>query len=254
MRREDFTDRRRGEPEGAVALGRLRWLTRALLALAVALAAVTALLWAAQRPRFDFHRIDIVGELRHVSRAEIRTAIAGHLAGTFFTLRLGQARAAFEAIPWVASASVRRVWPDRLVVRLVERHALGVWSDGRVLSEDGLLFDGNPAEAELDGAQIEFAGPPRFAAEAAGRLRAFSAALAAVPTTVAALEISDRASWTLRTPGGQRFELGRDEPPGSVQARLDAVVAAYPTVLAQLGGPPRRIDARYDNGFAATKP
>jgi cell division protein FtsQ len=254
MRRAQFAERRRGEPDGAVALGRLRWMTRALLALALAVAAAAALLWAAQRPRFDVRRIDVVGELRHVSRAQIRNAIAGRLAGTFFTLRLGQARAAFEAIPWVASASVRRVWPDRLVVHLVERRALGVWSDGRVLSDDGQLFDGNPAEAELDGAQIEFSGPPRYAAEAAARLRGFAASLAAVPTSVAAVEISDRASWTLRTPGGQRFDLGRDEPAGSVQARLDAVLAAYPAVLAQLGGPPRRIDARYDNGFAATKP
>jgi len=147
-------------------LGLMRGATR--LALAATLVALlgAALLWLAQRPRFEFHRIEIVGELRHVGRAAVRAAIAGHLQGNFFTMRLTRARAAFEAIPWVASASVRRVWPDELVVTLVERRAIGIWSDGRVVSDAGQLFDVNPAEAELDGPQIEISGPPAYAAEA----------------------------------------------------------------------------------------
>jgi cell division protein FtsQ len=238
---------------GAAVL-RLRRATRALLAVALLLAGASVLLWLAQRPRFDFRRIEVIGDLHHVSRAALRSAMAGRLKGNFFTMRLADSRAAFETIPWVAAASVRRVWPDRLVVRLVERRALGVWNDGLVLDDSGQLFDGNPDEAVLDGAQIEFAGPPRFAAEAVAKLRDFGAALAGLQTSVAAVQISERASWTVRTASGQVLELGRDEPPGSVAARLAAVVAGYPTVVAQLSGPPRYIDARYNNGFAAARP
>lgn len=232
----------------------LRWLPRALLGGAVLLTLAAAIIWVAQRPRFDFRRIEVTGDLRHVSRAAVRAAIAGRLAGNFFTMRLADSRAAFETIPWVASASVRRLWPDRLVVHLVEHRAVGTWSDGRVLSDAGLLFDANPAEAELDGAQVEFSGPPRFAAEAAERLRGFSSAVRSLSTSVAAISVSERASWSLRTASGQTFELGRDDPPGSVQERLAAIVANYPTVVAQLSGPPLHIDARYNNGFAVTRP
>jgi len=232
----------------------MRWLTRAILAGAVALGLAAAIVWMAQRPRFNFHHIQIAGDLRHVSRAAIRGAIAGRLVGNFFTMRLADSRAAFETIPWVASASVRRVWPDRLVVTLVERRAVGTWSDGRVLSDAGLLFNANPAEAELDGPQVEFSGPARFAVDAAERLRSFSPALQSISTRVTAIIVSERASWSLRTAAGQTFELGRDDPPGSVQRRLTAIVANYPTVLAQLGGPPVQIDARYNNGFAVTRP
>ncbi len=247
-------DRRQREPAGSIALGRLRWLTRAVLTAAVLIAVAAAIVWVAQRPRFDFRRIEVVGELRHVSRAAVRAAIAGRLTGNFFTMRLTDSRAAFETIPWVASASVRRVWPDRLVVHVVERRALGVWSDGRVLSDAGQLFDGNPAEAELDGVQIEVSGPPRFAAEVVEKLRGFTAVLAALSASVTAVEISERASWTIHTSAGQTFDLGRDDPPGAVQGRLAAVVASYPIVLARLSGPPLHIDARYNNGFAATRP
>jgi cell division protein FtsQ len=247
-------DRRVRDAPGSVALGRLSWITRMLVAAAVLVAGAAAVLWAAQRPRFDFHRIEVTGDLRHVSRAALRGAIAGHLSGTFFTMRLAQARAAFEAIPWIAGVSVRRVWPDRLVVQVVERRAVGVWNDGRVLADDGQLFNGNPAEAELDGARLEFSGPPRFAADAAAKLAGFEHALAAMQASLAAVEISERASWTVHTAAGQAVELGRDDPPGSVQARLDAVAAGYARVVAQLDGAPARIDARYDNGFAAARP
>jgi cell division protein FtsQ len=211
-------------------------------------------LWFVQRPRFDFQRIQVVGDLRHVSRAGIRAAIAGRLRGNFFTMRLAEARGAFEAIPWVAVASVRRVWPDRLVVTVVERRAVGVWSDGRVVSDTGQLFDVNPAEAELDGPQVEFSGPPALAAEAVDKLASLDAVLQRLPAAIAAIDISDRASWSIRTQAGQTLDLGRDDPPGSVQARLAAIVANYPLVVAQLSGPPAHIDARYNNGFAATRP
>jgi cell division protein FtsQ len=237
--------------DGGGAPPAARRLTAALLCVALAVAAAMALLWAAQRPRFDFRRIEVVGELRHLGKAQVRAALSGRLAGTFFTMRLRDARAALESIPWVAAASARRVWPDRLVLEVVERRALGVWNDGRVLGDDGQLFDGNPAEADLDGRIVEFSGPPRFAGEAVEKLRGFDLALSSLRTSVAAVGISDRASWTVRTAAGQTIDLGRDEPPGSVQARLTAVVASYPSVLARLGGPPDRIDARYNNGFAA---
>jgi len=235
--------------------GIARGLAGAMAGAAVAGALAGAALWYAQQPRFDFRRITIEGELHHVRRPALQAVVAdGGLAGTFFTLRLGRARAAFETIPWVASASVRRVWPDRLVVHITERRPIGIWSDGRVLSDAGVLFDGRPGEAERDGPLIEFAGPPQFAAAAVEKLHELGPALEGMGLRVGALDVSERASWTLRTTAGQTFELGRDDPPGSVAARLAAVAASYPIVLARLAGPPARVDARYHNGFAATRP
>jgi len=235
-------------------LALMRGLTRAFAGSALLLLLAALVVWVAQRPRFDFRHIELTGDLRHVSRAAVRNAIAGRLAGNFFTMRLPDAQAAFETIPWVASASVRRVWPDRLVVHVIERRSVGTWGDGRALSDAGDLFAANAAEAELDGPQVEFSGPPRFAREAAERLRAFSATLHALSTAVAAINVSERASWSVRTASGQTLELGRDDPPGSVERRLKVIVAHYPTVLAQLSGAPAHIDARYNNGFAVTRP
>lgn len=233
----------------------MQWAARALFAAAIALAVGGAALWLAQRPWFDLRRIEVRGELRHVSDAAVRAAVAGRLRGNFFTMKLDEVQRVFETVPWVAAASVRRAWPDRLVVTLTEHRALGVWSDGRILSDRGRLFVANVAEAELYGPLPEFDGPAEFAAEAARRFYEFSATLAPLALTIDAVRISERGAWALETSAGEaqgpRFELGRDDPPGRLAERVAAIAAHYPTVVARLAGPPARIDARYPNGFAA---
>jgi cell division protein FtsQ len=150
---------------------------------------------------------------------------------------------------------VRRAWPDRLVVTLTEHRPLGVWSDGRILSDQGRLFVANAAEAEIYGPLPEFDGPAAFAAEAPRRFYEFAAALAPLALTIDTVRISERAAWSLATSAGEadgpRFELGRDDPAGRMNERIAAIAASYPLVVARLAGPPARIDARYPNGFAA---
>ncbi len=242
---------RRGIDEGA-GVPAAALLARVFFVLAMLILLGGVLVWAVRRPVFDLRRITITGTLRHVNRAEIRTALAGHLVGNFFTLRLTDARDAFQGIPWVADASVRRVWPDGLIVRLTERRAVGTWSDGRLVSDAGVLFEGNPAEADLDGPQIALSGPARLAPEVVARIASFSRACHALGTALAGIAVSDRGSWTLDTARGQIFDLGRDDPPGAVQRRLDRLVRSDAVVVARLGGAPAHVDARYDNGFAAS--
>jgi cell division protein FtsQ len=234
---------------------------RLMLALARACAAGAALLalagaaaWFAQQPRFDIRRIEVHGDLRHVSAASVRAAVAGKLRGNYFTVRLDEARRAFDGVPWVAQASVRRAWPDRLVVTLTEHRALGVWNDGRILSDAGVLFVANAAEAESFGPLPQFAGPDDAAPEAARRYYEFASLLAPLDIEIERVSISERRSWSLHTRTGAGrgpvFELGRDEPRGRAGERLATIAARYPLVVARINGTAARFDARYTNGFA----
>jgi cell division protein FtsQ len=238
-----------------IGLRGMQLLTGLALAATAALLLAGAVLWLAQRPGFDFRRIEIHGDAGHLSAATVRTAVSGHLAGNYFTMRLDSARRVFETLPWVASASVRRIWPNRLSVTLVEHRALGQWDDGRLVSDRGVLFVANPAEAEADlnGPLVAFSGPPRYAEAAVRHFHEFAAQLAPLQVSIRAVGVSDRASWSLAAAPPLHIELGRDDPPGRLQERLRSVVAAMPLVVARLDGPAARIDARYSNGFAAAR-
>lgn len=246
------------KPRGPAPLLGTRAMNRAAaltFALAIAMIAAGSAGWLLQRPSFDLRRIEVhaaeAGGLRHVSASSVRTAVAGgRLSGNFFTMRLDEARRVFESVPWVAAVSLRRAWPDRLVVTLAEHRAIAVWDDGRLLSEGGQLFVANVAEAEVHGPLPEIDAPPRFSAEVARRLPQLAAQAATLGLTLEAIEVSDRASWTLRAVGGLAIEIGRDDPPGRLDERLALLVTHYPTMAAQAGADLLRIDARYPQGFA----
>ncbi len=238
----------------------------AALCLALALLGIAgiALFRLAQQPAFQLERIDVRGDLRHVTAASVRAALAGRLFGNYFTVRLDDARRLFETVPWVAQVSVRRVWPDRLLVTLTEHRALGVWGDGRLLSDRGDLFVANPDEAEVYGALPGFSGPANAAKDAARRYYELSAQFAALSLRIDAIEISDRKAWSLRVvsengdgatkPSQSRIELGRDGAASPLAQRVAQVIAAYPSIVAQTGAPPARIDARYASGIAIALP
>jgi cell division protein FtsQ len=231
----------------------LELAARTMTVLAALLVLGGGLFWLAQRPWFAIKRIEVHGELYHVTESAIAAALRGKLKGNFFSLPLDEARRVFESVPWVASASIRRSWPDRLVVSLTEHRPLGQWDDGRLLSEAGRLFIANSAEAELHGPLIDFAGPERLAAQAAQRYFEFAPLLAPVALELEGVKVSERDAWSLRTRGSNgpvHIELGRDEPPGRLRVQVDTVVAAYPDLVARSPAPIARIDARYANGLA----
>ena len=245
----------------AGTMNRLAVLCVVLALLVVAGAALPRL---AQQPKFQLKRVEVLGDLRHVTAVSVRAALAGRLRGDYFTLRLEDTRRLFETVPWVAQASVRRVWPNSLLVTLTEHRALGVWEDGRLLSDRGELFVANPDEAEIYGALPEFSGPAAGAQDAARRYYELSAQFAALSLRIDAIDISERKAWSLRVSSQlsdesreasvSRIELGRDSTAAPLSQRVAQVIAAYPLVVAQIGGTPARIDARYANGLAASLP
>jgi cell division protein FtsQ len=100
---------------------------------------------------------------------------------------------------------------------------------------------------------VSFSGPPQYAPDAVRNWRQFSALLAPLQMRIAGVQVSDRASWSITLAPRLQVELGRDDPPGRLRERLAAIVSAYPVVIARLDGAATRIDARYENGFAAAR-
>jgi cell division protein FtsQ len=242
------------EPTPLLSTRTMQHSAMLMFTVALMLLAAGAAGWVLQRPWFDLRHIELrAGDadgLRLVNPNAVRAAMAGRLRGNFFTMRLEEARRVFESVPWVAGVSLRRAWPDRLVVTLTEHRAIAVWDDGRLLSDRGQLFVANVAEAEVSGPLPQVDAPARFSAEVARRLPQLAAHLASIGMALDAVEVSDRASWTLSTDGGLAIEVGRDDPPGRLDERLTLIVSHYPAAAAQLGADPVRIDARYPQGFA----
>jgi len=233
----------------------LNTTTNALLgALVVALVASGAW-WIAQRPMFTLKtiRVEGVGEttLRHVNPSTVRSTAVPRIKGNFFTANLDAVRGAFEAVPWVRKAAVRREWPNKLIVTVEEHEALGTWGDaGRLVSVKGDLFTANLAEAEEDGDLPEFSGPDGSEKEVVARYRDLNEWFKTVDLMPEAVQLSSRYAWSVRLNNGITVELGREQTKATLKDRVDRLIGIYPQLVARLQDRIENVDMRYPNGLA----
>jgi len=133
----------------------LTWIAKVLLLL-LPLAAVLALLgwYVVNSSRFDLAGADavVVTGNHFVSQAEIAAAAGAGAEPNLFRLSLEDVRRQVEAISWVRSASLRRVFPNRLQVEVVERKPIAFVNLGggmKLVDADGVTLE-KPAEASFD--------------------------------------------------------------------------------------------------------
>jgi cell division protein FtsQ len=224
-----------------------------LLALLLAAVLGAGAWWLVQRPVFTLRAVSIepaAGEaLHHVSSPLLRNSAARRAAGNFFTIDLEDVRAGFETVPWVRRATVRRIWPNRLVVSIEEHRPLALWGDGRLVNTYGELYSANLAEAEEDGPLPQFSGPAGSQQQVVTRWEELHRWLSPLGLRPAALHLSPRYAWTARLDDGTVLLLGRDQGL-PIEERVRRWVTAYPRVKARLERRAEVVDLRYPNGFA----
>lgn len=193
-------------------------------------------------PVFPVREVKVVGSISQVTRAQIDTVVHRELRGNFFTIRLDASRLAFEKLPWVRRAQLRRHWPDRLEVVLEEHEAIARWGDDALVNTHGEIF-----AAASDARLPVFSGPREVSADIATNYRKFRDLVAPLGQQVAAVEVSDRRAWRVRLEDGMALELGREK----MTERLAKFVSVYATSVGRMREQPQIVDLRYPNGFAA---
>jgi len=233
----------------------LNTITRAMLGVLMLCLLYGGYKWLARQPMFDFRVVQVRAvkgaSLRYVDAATVRSAALPRIRGNFFTADLHAIRSAFETVPWVQRASVRREWPNKLVVTVEEYKVLGIWGqDGRLISADGFVFTANLEEAEVEGKLPELDGPDDSAHEVAARLADLRHWLAPLRLVPRSLSLSQRYAWTAHLSNGITLHLGRAAERDVLKARIDRFVTVYPRLSVAMAGQISSVDLRYPNGLA----
>ena len=156
---------------------------------------------------------------RQVSREQIFAAAGVTDHSSLLFLDVADARAKLEAIPWIAEATVRKLYPDRLQITVTEREAFALWQ-----------LQGKVTAIAADGTVLSDKVEPRLATlpfvvgkGAAVKARDFLAVLDKFPPirdqVRAAIYVAERR-WNLRLKNGIDVRL----PETDVEAALAALV------------------------------
>jgi cell division protein FtsQ len=155
---------------------------------------------------------------RQVSREEIFAAAGVTDHSSLLFLDVGDARARLEAIPWVAEATVRKFYPDRLQITITEREPFALWQiNGKVqvIAADGTVLS-NRIEPRL--ASLPFVVGPGAALAARDFLAVLDAYPAIRDQVRASILVAERR-WNLRLKSGLDVRL----PDANVEAALDTL-------------------------------
>lgn len=228
-----------------------------LLADMLLLAGGALLAWAGavalQRlPVFPLTQLVVATPLDQVSREQIEQTARNALSGNFFTVNLETAQAAFERVPWVRAASLRRHWPDGIELQLEEHRAVARWTpqdgESRLVGTRGEVFKASSGES-----LPVFVGPEGSAPLLLARYQEFNDGLAAIGRRQVAIRLSAREAWQLKLDDGVVLELGRDQPKHPLAVRLNRFTTYFAAAsrsaknrLQSIGV----VDMRYPNGFA----
>ncbi|MGE4240938.1 cell division protein FtsQ/DivIB [Ramlibacter sp.] len=234
---------------------RLMNFTATVLFLAFGVALLAALGgWMLRHPVFAIHAIRIEGDTVHNSPATLRANVAPRLAGNFFTLDLKRAREAFESVPWVRHAVVRRQFPNRLRVQLQEHQAVALWgaeSESRLVNSFGEVFEANVGDAQQESLP-RLSGPEGQSAQVLAMYRAVAPLFEPHDLSVEEFALSNRGSWSAKLDTGAVIELGRGTNE-EVLARSQRFAQTLTQVTAKYGRRPEALvaaDLRHADGYA----
>lgn len=127
------------------------WLAGTVLALIAAGSAAAALklrAYALADPTFTFSRDNkdafTIQGLGYASRAKVGHVFDADFGHSIFSVPLAERRRRLLAIDWIEDASISRIWPDRLVVRVRERQPVafvGFRSGVLLIDRQGVFLD-----------------------------------------------------------------------------------------------------------------
>jgi len=235
---------RLGKPSLDGLGGRLQSLLWPLLLVALGMGLYelgTRLMPLADRP---VALITVEGELEYIDHDAVQLVIKPYLHESFLGIDLDGLHADLLAMPWVADASVRRVWPDKLVIDLDEQLPIARWGDQALLNNEGKAFA--PQDISRFAQLPQLDGPERAKRRVMRHYQQFSSLLRPQGMVVSKLELRDRGSWCLTTEDGMEVLLGRD----NLVEKMQRFMTIEQMLLQDRRELIARVDLRYSNGMA----
>lgn len=192
---------------------------------------------------FPIHTVRVYG-VRHTDRQALRKRLLPFVQQGFFALSVDSVRDHLLQMPWVADASVRRIWQDQLYIIISEKKAVAKWNELGLLTASGDLFS---EEDKAYGKNLpHLLGPSGKQQLVLNNYQQISRLFAGLHLKIIRLELSQYLTWQILLDNGIILRVGHKD----ILTRLDHFVKVYPKIVGNRASQVAYIDLRYPNGVA----
>lgn len=191
--------------------------------------------------------VHINGTRQYTSENEVTKIIGAYTQNDFFNLKIEAMRDSLVAVPWVKSVSLRKEWPDRLVVNIEEHQPVAHWKDENqrnwLLSATGVQFE---SEFSVPDTLPVFSGQNVNIEKIMNQYKTVSMALLPRDLSVKEVALNTRHEWLLVLSNGIQIKYLDDDASMAIQRMLLALNVLSAEQLKHV----ETIDLRYEHGFA----
>lgn len=234
------------EMKELIAGNRVNYYLLSSLVLLVACLLLLMKFMPAQDQRiFLLDSVSISGELVNTDRYQIENAIEELVNDSFFMIDLGNIKYALEQLPWIQTADVRRVWPNALLVNVVEKKAVARWNKKELINTNGKTFNPGGMKKPFDSLPL-LSGPEGKSGFVMNNYHQMSRILRNIGLNIQSLHLEERYSWIITLDSKALIKLDNERSFEKLQ-NLVSLLHKFP---AEELGNIKTIDLRYENGLA----
>jgi len=216
------------------------WLT---VSLGVILLLATIIWYLPKEQWLPIDSIRLVGRFEHVGQQQLQKQLEPYLGQGFFTVDIKGLRRKTEQLPWVRESRVRRIWPNRLQLRVIEREAVARYDDTHLIDSNGDLF---VADARAFATLPLINGYAKQSRQLLENYANLAPRFESIGLKIAEWKEDDKGSLNFRFDNGMELRIGSRER----EQKIEQFLAVYPKYIAPQQDRIAVIDFRYSNGFA----
>lgn len=220
--------------------------------------------WLYKTENFPIKKVELVNKLENQESGELQAIASRAINGGFFSLDVDLFRAELlSKLPWVEAVTVRKIWPNKLLVTITEHKPVVRWNssikdeneNSRLLSENGVIFQPrlNSFQVERFNKMALFFGPNMSEKKVFEKcvqlnenLKKLKDASGLYNSTVKQCGMNERRSWILTLDSGVIIKLGKE----NIVQSLSQYITAFTTQLKQYYEQVETVDLRFSNGFS----
>ncbi len=91
---------------------------------------------------FMVENIIVTGNEKHITKNQIEYIANGRLSGSIFSIDIDKLRYDFMQLPWVKEVAISRVFPNSLMVNIIEYQSFARFANVGLITPDGEIFNG----------------------------------------------------------------------------------------------------------------
>ena len=150
-----------------------------------------------------------------------------------------------EALPWVKSSIVRKIWPNRLSIWITEYQPVAFWNQNQFVTQDGVVFQ-LPIERLKENTLPYLGGPDYQSLKVLEAWNQIYADFKSKNLIAKGMNIDERGAWQVTLDNDIVLKLGR----GEWKSKLERFVTIYPQVDVPENKKIDYVDLRYAAGAA----